>query len=288
MRIPRVLVLGATGRIGAILRKCWPDGDIGADILWQTRHPVGASGRIIGCATGEAWVTLDPLGQPDALVRAATGCSAILCLAGVISGRDEPLDDNIALAEAAVRAGAAARAQVFLTSSAAVYGNQPGLLTEGAPLTPMSDYGRAKAAMEARGRILAAELGVRVCALRIGNIAGIDAILGDWKPGFRLDRFADGRTPQRSYIGLQTLARVLGDLMTAKHLPDALNIASPGGVGMGALLDAAALAWEARAAPQGAIKELCLSTRALERFTTQHEADTDTLVAEWRAMKDFA
>ena len=284
MRIPRVLVLGATGRIGAVLRKCWPAGDIDADILWQTRHPVDVSGR----ATEEVWVTLDPLSQPEALVRAAAECSAILCLAGVISGRDEPLDDNVALSEAAIRAGAAARAQVFLTSSAAVYGNQPGQLTENAPLSPISDYGRAKAAMEARGRILAAELGVRVCALRIGNIAGIDAILGDWKPGFRLDRFADGRTPQRSYIGLRTLARVLGDLMVAQHPPDTLNIASPGVIGMGALLDAAGLAWEARTAPRTAIPELGLSTRALGQFTTLQEADTDTLVAEWRAMKDFA
>lgn len=299
MRIPRVLVLGATGRIGAILRKCWPvggiGGGIGADILWQTRHPIDGSGATTGCAVGESWVTLDPLIQPDALARAATGCSAILCLAGVVSepdlgpdlGRNGRMDDNSALAEAAVRAGAAARAQVVLASSAAVYGNQPGVLTESASLAPMSDYGRAKVRMETRAAALAAELGVRVCALRIGNIAGIDAILGGWAPGFRLDQFADGRTPQRSYIGLRTLARVLGDLMVAKHLPGVLNIVSPGVIDMGALLDAADLAWEPRPAPQSAIAQLCLSTRALERFTSLQEASTDTLVAEWRALKEI-
>jgi len=282
MQIPRILVLGATGRIGATLRRCWPTGPMQGQILWQSRR--AWSGQ------GESWVVLDPLRQPEALARAAGGCSAILCLAGIVPGQGQEkgrrLGDNIALAGAAVRAGAATGAAVFLTSSAAVYGNQPGVLEESALLRPVSEYGKAKAAMEARARVLAAELGVRVCALRIGNIAGIDATLGDWRPGFRLDRFADGRTPRRSYIGMQTLARVLGDLMQADDLPDVLNVAAPGTLEMGALLEAAGLAWEARVAPENAIEELCLSTRALARFTTLKGVNADTLVAEWRAMKD--
>lgn len=281
MQNRRILVLGASGRIGGILRKFWSFDQV----LWQTR-----------ARSGPGWVGFDPLAQPQALVQAASGCDVILCLAGVVTGRPGrggALGDNIALGEAAVRAGAVSGATVFLASSAAVYGNQIGLLEESAPLRPINAYGRAKADMEARARTLAASLGVQVCALRIGNIAGLDAILGGWKPGFRLDRFADGRTPRRSYIGVATLARVLGDLMGAKDLPadlpDALNIACPGTVEMGALLDAAGLPWVARPAPEETIKEVCLSTRALARITPLPDVGSaDTLVKEWHVMKEPA
>jgi len=280
MQNRRVLVLGASGRIGGVLRKFWDF----EQVLWQTR-----------ARSGPGWVGFDPLAQPKALAQAASGCSAILCLAGVVTGRlgrGGDLSDNIALGEAAVRAGAVSGASspplVFLASSAAVYGNQPGLLEEGAPLRPTNAYGRSKADMEARAGTLAASLGVQVCALRIGNIAGLDAILGGWKPGFQLDRFADGRTPRRSYIGVATLARVLGDLMGAKDLPQVLNIACPGTVEMGALLDAGDLAWTPRVAPKEVIKEVCLSTRALARITPLEQTGAASLVAEWNRLKDLA
>jgi len=301
MQKPTVLVLGATGRIGGILRKFWSksgslngtEGGPKGRVFWQARQNQPAD-------TGAGWTVLDPLSQPGALARAASGCSAILCLAGVVPGRLGPggdLGDNIALGEAAVRAGAASGATVFLASSAAVYhsqvgnkaaGNSAKVLEENAALSPISDYGKAKAGMEARGAALGSELGVRVCALRIGNIAGVDAILGGWKPGFRLDQFPDGRTPRRSYIGMVTLAQVLGELMRIENpphgLPAALNIACPGMVEMGALLDAAGLAWTPRPAPQEAIKEVCLSTALLERFITLPETSPDALVAQWRTM----
>jgi len=245
---------------------------------WQSRRE-----------TGPDWTVFDPLQDPGALARAAKGATAILCLAGVTSARagaGGDMGDNTALAEAAIRAGAVCGAAVFLASSAAVYGNQAGLLDETSPLLGQSAYGRAKADMEARGAALAAELGVPVCALRIGNIAGTDAILGGWKPGFRLDRFADGRSPRRSYIGPATLARVLGALMVAENLPAVLNIATPGKVEMGALLDAAGLAWAAQPAPEAAIPEVVLSVRALLAFVTLSARDglAQTLVDEWHDM----
>lgn len=288
MQIPKILVLGATGRIGRLLQVCWPQEQ--QQVTWQTRRS--------GDGLAENWVVLDPLTQPRALARAATGQTAILCLAGVIpdrvpdqnlGGGQGGLADNIALAEAAIRAGAASGARVFLASSAAVYGDQVGLLDEGAALAPINDYGRAKADMETRGAALAAELGCAVTALRIGNIAGIDAIIGGWRPGFQLDQFADGRTPQRAYIGVQTLARVLGDLMRAPELPGlpgTLNIASPGLVEMGALLDAAGLAWAPQPAPETAIARLALSTQALARVIIPPKVATaESLVAEWDALR---
>jgi len=281
---PRILVLGASGRLGAMLRRVWPAGQG----LWQARAgPESGSGQ-----GGADWLRLDPLAEPAALADAAGRADAILGLAGVTpaaAARGADMADNIALGLAAVRAGAAARVPVLLASSVAVYGARGGVLSETAPLAPVSAYGRAKAEMEARAADLATELGVAVTSLRIGNVAGADAILGGWRAGFALDRFADGRTPRRSYIGPATLAHVLGDLALRaarrRDLPGALNIAAPGAVEMGALLDAAGLAWAPRPAPQGAIPEVALDVTALAGLVPlDPKAGTaQMLVAEWRA-----
>lgn len=272
MHFPSVLVLGATGRIGTFLRKSWS----GTGPLWQTR----------GAAPGPGWVRIDPLADAAGLARAAQGRAAILCLAGVVPGQGGDLADNARLARAAVRAGAAAGARVLLTSSAAVYGARGGLLSETTEPLPASDYGRAKVRMEAEAADLAAGLGVEVTALRIGNIAGVDAILGGWRPGFALDRFADGRTPRRSYIGVQSLARVLADLAGQGGLPGVLNLAAPGAVEMGALLDAAGLGWTPRPAPDTAIPEVVLDISRLAGVTAlaAGEGRPETLVAQWRAL----
>lgn len=276
---PDTLVLGATGRIGGILHRVWP---VGA-ARWQGRRiPPGADAR--------HWVELDPLADPQALAAAAQGCRTVLCLAGVTHVRQAAggnLHDNLTLARAAVTAGAAVGARVILASSAAVYGARGGLLAEETPLTPVSDYGRAKAGMETDAAALGARLGVSVTSLRIGNIAGSDAILGGWRPGFALDRFADGRTPRRSYIGPVTLARVIGALCTTRILPGCLNVAAPGAVEMGALLDAAGLGWTARPAPDTAIAEVRLSVAALSDLVAlaPQSGEPEALVAEWRMLE---
>lgn len=272
MNFPDTLVLGGTGRIGGVLRAFWPKGR--AD--WQTRLPESDS----------SWIGLD-IGDEAAMKVAVSGREVILCLAGVtndkvLQGGD--LSDNTALALAAVRAAASTGARVLIASSAAVYGNQSGVLNEETLLKPTSDYGRAKADMETSVATLANELGVSVCALRIGNIAGVDAILGGWKPGFRLDTFLDGRTPRRSYIGLKTLARVMSDLIKAPKLPPVLNVAVRETIEMGALLDAADLDWTGQPAPDTAIAEVCLATDKLQHFTPLSTEPNlaDSLVAEWR------
>ncbi|MCA0873501.1 NAD-dependent epimerase/dehydratase family protein [Seohaeicola saemankumensis] len=280
MHIPRVLVLGATGRVGMILRKCRPF----EQVLWQSR----TGGRT---DDDPGWIGVDLLGDAAGLARAARGCDRILCLAGVTpaaAARGADMGDNARLALAAVRAGAAAGASVLLSSSAAVYGN-PGAetLEEDGPANPLSDYGRAKLEMEREAAALGAELDVPVTSLRIGNIAGVDAILGGWRPGFRLDRFADGRSPERSYIGPATLARVLGDLARAERLPPVLNVAAPGVVEMAALLDAAGLNWTPQPAPKTAIARVALSTKRLETVTefTAGDSRAGTMVAQWRALE---
>lgn len=280
MTKPAVLVLGATGRIGRLLQLCPPEG---MALRLQRRRAPQVQGATAD-TWADSWHVLDPLAEPAALSRAARGATTILCLAGPVPGRgSEPMQAHVALALAAVRAAAAAQARVLLASSAAVYGAQGGLLAETAALRPANAYGAAKAEMETRAAALAAELGVAVTMLRIGNIAGFDAILGGWRPGFALDRLADGCSPRRSYIGPRSLARVLAALLAAPDLPPVLNLAQPGPVEMAALLRAAGRPFAWRQAAAGAIAEVALDCRLLAAYLpfALETADPAQMVAEW-------
>jgi nucleoside-diphosphate-sugar epimerase len=200
---------------------------------------------------------------------------------------DGDLQDHGRLARTAIAAAAAHNGRVLLASSAAVYGNQPGSLPETAALRPAAPYGQAKQEMEQIASDEADRLGVPLCLLRIGNIAGIDSILGGWKPGFQLDVLTDGHTPARSYIGPETLARVLGHLCITADLPRELNIATPGLTEMGALLDAADRPWTARPAPPGVIAAVHLDTTRLQQLVplpsgASHPAQ---MVAEWQGLE---
>lgn len=284
MPFPEILVLGATGRIGQILQICWESRGLTGSVLWQGRHD---RSRYSAADADLAWAVFDPLKEPEALYEAARGRAIILCLAGVIPGRPGVLTDNQALACAAVRAGAKSGARVFLTSSAAVYGNGAGRLVETTALAPVADYGRSKADMEREATRLGIELGVSVCSLRIGNIAGLDAILGRWAPGFSLDVFADGTSPRRSYVGIEDLAQVLADLMMCPDLPQALNVAAPEVLEMGHLLDAADLPWTSRPAPDTAIREVRLDTGLLQGLVASGKPTSDParMVAQWQRVR---
>ncbi|UTS82929.1 NAD-dependent epimerase/dehydratase family protein [Phaeobacter piscinae] len=298
-----ILILGASGRIGGILRHQWASA--GADLRWQRRaRPDGAEPDAAG------WHVFDPLADPEALAAAARGTAAILCLAGPVpggaAGRDlsahqlmQHRDLALATLEAAARVreaetgtgtGAGTGApRLLLASSAAVYGAAPGPLSEDIPLAPMALYGVAKAEMEQAAQARAAELGLEISLLRIGNIAGIDAILGGWRAGFCLDQFADGQTPRRSYIGPRTLAEVLASLIQCPDLPQVLNIAQPGAVAMGDLLQAAGLDCARKPAPAQAIAEVQLDvTRLIGLLADQPAAlpaaSPQDLVAEARAL----
>lgn len=303
MGFPVTVVLGASGRIGGVLRHCWPEiaprsapqstSLAGAEIRWQSRSPLPQQPEVAAPAL------LDPLEDPAGLVQLMAGAEAVLCLAGSIPGRGMDLADNSRLACAAVQAAARAAeisgapaARVLLSSSAAIYGNQPGVLSEDSPLSPANAYGAAKVEMEQQALALGQQLGVPVTALRIGNIAGLDAILGGWQPGFTLDQFADHRSPRRSYIGPVTLARVLAALAACPELPTVLNLAQPGPLEMAALLRAAELEFAWRPAPQAAIAEVELDVSRLRQVLSEAggarlqtglstPADAAQMVTEW-------
>lgn len=259
-----------------MLRQAWRKS---ADIVWHGRRAGPAS---------EGWRRFDMLEDPGALRGAMTGRDCVLCLAGVTPSPGARLELNADLACAAIRAAAEAGAgRVLLASSAAVYGRagfEP--LREMDPASPVSGYGRAKLDMERRALELAARLGHPATVLRIGNVAGADAMLAGWRPGMALDRFADGSTPRRSYIGPLSLARALATLSRAADLPEVMNLAAPGTVEMGALLNVAGLPWTPRPAGAQAIAQVWLDTARLERHVPfgPEESMAAGLVDQWRAV----
>lgn len=259
-----------------MLRAAWQDR---FPVIWQARHP------------RPGFLCLDPDADASAL-----SAQVVVCLAGVTPATAAAtgcaMDLNVDLALQAVRMAAGMGADhVFLASSAAVYGAAGGVLAETGDCHPVSDYGRAKLRMEHEARALGRRMGVGVTALRIGNVAGADAILGGWRAGMQIDRLSDGRTPRRSYIGPACFARALGALICrTADLPGVINLSAPGAVEMGALLDAAGLAWQPREAGPGVIAEVELSTRRLARHVRFAPADSspEGLAAQFRDFQAMA
>ena len=267
----RVLVLGAGGRLGGMLRRHW-----GPQIapVWQVR--AGSEGPGV--------VRFDPMGRWPALGRV----DVVICLAGVIAGDAAALRVNTDLALAAVRQGArCGAARVFVASSAAVYGRGGAGLAEDGPVVPVSSYGQAKRAMELAALAAGDEAGVPVTVLRIGNVAGADALLGALDGGpVVLDRFADGQGPRRSYIGPGGFAAAMAGLARAAgagcSVPVCLNLALPGAVAMADLLQAAGVAFDWRAAPAGALPLVELDVGRLLQLVPLERARAGAIVAEWR------
>ncbi|MEO0937544.1 MAG: NAD-dependent epimerase/dehydratase family protein [Pseudomonadota bacterium] len=265
--IIKPVVLGATGRLGGMLRDIWGPG--GA--TWQARSARG----------GHHAVQPFDIETLKALLR---GAPAVLCLWGTVPGQAEDMGENVTLARAALDAAAEAGAgRVFLASSAAVYGNARAPLHEGVA-APVSDYGRAKLDMER----MATAHPHPSCALRIGNVAGADAILAGWRPGMALDATPARGTPRRSYVGPHGLAKTVRALMRLPNLPPVLNLATPGAVAMGDLLDHAGLDWKPRTPSANVIWNVELDTTrlaSLVRFDAD-DVGAQAIVSDWRAWKD--
>jgi UDP-glucose 4-epimerase len=277
-----LLLTGATGRVGRLI--C-AQGRLapapGLALLAQHRDPARQDGLF--------WPLLD---GPQPLLRhvARAGApTAMIVLSGVTPAAGADLSLNTCLALAAVEAAQAAGiGRVLVASSSAVYGAGQGqAMDEASPLAPVNPYGQAKAAMEAalapyRGK------GVEICLLRIGNVAGADALLlnvaaANGQPVV-IDRFADGHGPLRSYIGAGALWQVLAGLAGHRApLPPALNIAAPRPLRMEALAQAAGSAFHWRDAPPTAHQSITLDCSRLMQLCPLDPAASraETMVADW-------
>jgi nucleoside-diphosphate-sugar epimerase len=204
----------------------------------------------------------------------------MIVLAGVTGTDTATLALNTDLALAAVAAARQAGiGRILIASSQAVYGPAQPLVSEATPCQPVSPYGRAKLQME---QALAGAEGVTL--LRLGNVAGADSLLlTASRQAPVLDRFADGQSPRRSYIGPVTLARVLNRLLDpALDLPPVLNVASPGLVAMNDLLLAARQPFTWTEAPPSALPRLELDVSRLAALVPLDPARAGVLVDEAR------
>lgn len=261
-----VIVTGAGGRLGRLLRAAWQEAPPeGLRPVWTGR----------GQGVDLAWDLLaDPV--PD-LPRGGV----VLHLAGVLAGPEDALRRNAAMVAPLVAACRASGARRLLAvSSAAVYGaGRPEADEDDAP-APVSAYGRAKAEMES---LVLSAPSLAATVLRIGNVAGADALLGPRPAGQEIVLDAvQGRNggPLRSWIGARSLARVLAALCRLPALPPVLNIACDPPLPMADLLNASGLPWRQGPVNPATIPVATLSTRRLAALVDLPPAYAATLAAE--------
>lgn len=265
--INQTLVVGASGRVGRLLARAWALA--GQEPCLQHRgQGLDWTGPQL------AWDPLsgDPLSQ---------SFGAMIILAGATKG---DFDLNAALATACLKAAqAAAIPRVLLASSSAVYGADADTpYAEDAPLLPRTAYGAAKCAAETVAAAFRAQ-GMQVTALRIGNVAGADALLTNPARPLLIARFASGLGPLRSYIGPQDMARVLAKLVSLP-LPATLNLAAAP-VRMEHLATAANLPWCYTAAPSTACESITLNCDRLAALLPLSAPSAAQIVADWQACR---
>ena len=197
----RVLLTGATGRVGRLLvpalRHAWPECD------WRI------------------------FGRDDTPVPAR----AVVALWGRTSGAAEALRENEALALRAQALGHAAGAdRVMHMSSIAVY--DPAVHCPGETADTVhaeaDGYGAAKLRMERAA--LGSDRGPAAVILRLANVVGADSLAPALRDGHaRITRFDDGSGPRRSMIAPGDLAAIIARLVTLDRdrLPRILNVAAP-------------------------------------------------------------
>lgn len=242
---PPLIVTGAGGRIGRLLRHLWSD-----SCIWLTRSD---------------WDILQ--GDPPPLPHGGVW----LDLAGTTRG---DVSENPAIAARVADAAQALGARLFYMSSASVYPGGESDMVETQTCQPLSPYGQSKLAAEAR-------VG-NATILRLGNLAGADALLGSDRPHTTLDPVpGQAGGPVRSYIGPHVLAKVVRQLCSNRdRLPRVINIAQPGPVTMGGLLDEAGRSWSFGPKKDGVLARVVLSTDRLCQFADVPPTNAMDLVAD--------
>lgn len=269
----RLLVLGAGGKLGRMLRH-----------IWESMPPTGCEITAVSGQTLPGVIRW----QPGMEVTGLPACDVVLALWGVTRGDAEALAQNSRLAREAVHLAQALGARrVLHCSSAAVYRPGPDPLRETAPTLPVTPYGRAKLEMEQEVFEASQGAGIDSCCLRIGNVAGAESLFGNMRPDgvVKLDRFEDGSGPLRSYVAPQDLARGMIALAQAAQCPAVVNVAAPVPTAMVDLARLAGCRIDWQPAPPSAVPRLILDTTLFQEVIPlgAQSAEAGHLVASARA-----
>lgn len=265
-----LIVTGASGRLGRLLRTAW------------RLEPVAGLRILIAGRQKGADIQWDMLQDPAPDWPSG---AVVLHLAGVTRGTDDALACNARLVAPLVQAlrRNAARGVLFV-STAAVYAPSDRPSQETTPPDPPAAYGQSK--LLAEQTFLSDPPPCPVCILRLANVPGADALLGPRPPGqpVRLDP-VPGRDggPLRSWIGPITLARALAALalrIGADPLPPILNLAQEPPLTMGALLAASGRDWAYGPPRDGVIPTATLSAALLQQLIPLPDAQAATILAE--------
>ena len=269
-----ILVLGASGRLGTLLRAHWALNPAdGCEIWFQSRSPLPGPNTI-------EWTP----GQP---VTALPRCQTVVALWGQTAGTAQELTRNVSLADesrAVARSTGATR--VLHLSSAAIYGPVENA-TEATPASPVAAYGQSKWEMEQHIATFRDD-GTSHCCLRLANVVGADSLAPalEVTAPVTLDRFENSTGPMRSYIGARDLGGVMIALarLSASHLPPVLNVAAPHPIAMQHLAEAAGKKIVWRTAPPEALQKVTVDSGRLRRLLPKLDliSDPETLIADWR------
>jgi hypothetical protein len=128
--------------------------------------------------------------------------------------------------------------------------------------------------------------------LRIGNVAGADALLlnviaGDRQAPLEIDIFPNEEGPIRSYIGPQSLSGVLKALSNSiKPLPPVVNLAAPNPISMNSLADAARVRWKAKPVSDDKNQVVTLDCSMLEEFYQfqSFESGPGEIIKQWKSV----
>lgn len=268
-----VLITGATGRVGTLLRKAWAvSPPVEFRPVWSSRSVESRPDWIVWDMGSDTLPVLDP--PPRAILHLARG-----------TGRDCRQVSDIHMDGQALRLAQLHVAPLLIASSVAVYGSSSEMMSERAALSPQTRNGWSKLRQERE--LSGAD---KVCFLRLGNVVGADGLIGASSGNLVLDR-GDGSDggPVRSWIGPRTLATVLAHLLalcvSGRSLPQRLNVAQAPALGMAELADADQRRWRFsdRMADVGCVRVDCSLLRSTIGKAIA-PAEAAVMVAEWRTL----
>jgi UDP-glucose 4-epimerase len=279
----RVLLVGASGKLGKLVVHFWNDFSPLVTLVEQhrRRHP----GNFV------KWSPLDGHLQLSKFVDKFGNFDAMVILAGATPNSDNEYSLNKDIIVSCL--SAANRLQIkkiLVASSSAVYGSYKSTpFTETSKCIPENPYGISKLEMERECDIWRSK-GLEICCLRIGNVVGADALSSNilsstMENVLYLDVFPTGGGAIRSYIGPRTMASVIHSLcLYSGRLPETLNIASPAPVSMIDIAAASGKPWKSRHVCHGTNRSITLDCSALSKVYCfdGRDSDPNTMVAQWK------